>query len=106
MALRLGVAAPLPPHEHALGHEWALDTGHEATITVAPVAGAVDAAELANSETSGLAASVIAEDAAVAHQFLDAYNGTGASCHPTPRVLDAFKLLSVPETGINIESVP
>src|SRR5258708_2353190 len=103
---RLGVATSLPPHEHALGHEWALDTGHEATITVAPVAGAVDAAELANSETSGLAASVIAEDAAVAHQFLDAYNGTGAVWNSTPRLLDGFTLLCVPETGINIDSVP
>jgi glutamate-5-semialdehyde dehydrogenase len=103
---RLGVATSLPPHEHALGHEWALDTGHEATITVAPVAGATEAAELANSQTSGLAASVIAEDAAAAHQFLDAYGGTGAFWNATPRLLDGFKLLSVPETGINIDSVP
>ena len=102
----LGVATSLPPHEHALGHEWALDTGHESTITVAPIAGAAEAAELANTQTSGLAASVIAEDAAAAHQFLDAYGGTGAFWNSTPRLLDGFKLLSVPETGINIDSVP
>jgi glutamate-5-semialdehyde dehydrogenase len=103
---RLGVATSLPPHDHALGHEWALDAGREATITVAPVAGAAAAAELANSQTSGLAASVIAEDAASAHQFLDAYGGTGAFWNSTPRLLDGFKLLSLPETGINIDSVP
>jgi len=35
-ALRAGgVTASLPPHDHALGHEWALDEGHEATVTVA-----------------------------------------------------------------------
>jgi glutamate-5-semialdehyde dehydrogenase len=106
VAARLGIATSLPPHAHALGHEWALDTGHEATITVAPVAGAVAAAELANTETSGLAASVVAEDSAAAHQFLGAYRGTGAFWNATPRLLDGFKLLSVPETGINIDSVP
>jgi glutamate-5-semialdehyde dehydrogenase len=103
---RLGIAISLPPHSHALGHEWALDSGHEATITVAPVTGARDAAELANAETSGLAASVITEDAAAARQFLEAYRGTGAFWNATPRLLDGFKLLSLPETGINIDAVP
>lgn len=103
---RLGIATSLPPHSHALGHEWALDSGHEATITVAPVTGARDAAELANAETSGLAASVITEDTAAARQFLEAYRGTGAFWNATPRLLDGFKLLSLPETGINIDAVP
>jgi glutamate-5-semialdehyde dehydrogenase len=103
---RLGIATSLPPHSHPLGHEWALDSGHEATITVAPVTGATDAAEVANAETSGLAASVVAEDAAAAHQFLEAYRGTGAFWNATPRLLDGFKLLALPETGINIDAVP
>src|SRR5829696_6499533 len=34
---RLGVRASLPPHPHPLGHEWALDTGNEATVTLQPV---------------------------------------------------------------------
>ena len=34
-----GIAASLPPHDHPLGHEWALDEGHEATVTVAPAEG-------------------------------------------------------------------
>jgi glutamate-5-semialdehyde dehydrogenase len=102
----LGIAVSRPPHQHALGHEWALDVGQEATITVAPAADAVDAAEIANRETSGLAASVVAEDAGAARAFLRAYAGTGAFWNATPRLLDGFKLLSVPETGINIDSVP
>ena len=52
-----GVAASLPPHDHALGHEWALDEGHEATVTVAPVEGPVRAARVASEQTPGLAAS-------------------------------------------------
>jgi glutamate-5-semialdehyde dehydrogenase len=106
LAERLGVAVSLPPHQHPLGLEWALQPGSEATITVAPAAGATDAAGIANTETSGLAAAIVAEDAAAAGQFLDAYAGTGAFWNASPRLLDGFKLLSVPETGINIDAVP
>jgi len=103
---RLGIALSLPPHRHALGHEWALDSGTEATITVARADGAEDAAEIANRETSGLAAGIVAADTAAAHRFLDAYAGTGAFWNATTRLLDGFKLLSLPETGINIDVVP
>jgi glutamate-5-semialdehyde dehydrogenase len=106
LAERLGIATSCPPHEHPLGHEWALDTGREATITVAPAADAADAAEIANLQTSRLAASVVASDAGAARRFLHAYAGTGAFWNATPRLLDGFKLLAVPETGINIDSVP
>jgi glutamate-5-semialdehyde dehydrogenase len=106
LADRLGVAVSLPPHQHRLGLEWALEAGSEATITVAPAAGAAEAADIANTETSGLAAAVVAEDAAAAGQFLDAYAGTGAFWNASPRLLDGFKLLSLPETGINIDAVP
>jgi glutamate-5-semialdehyde dehydrogenase len=106
LAEKLGVAVSLPPHQHRLGLEWALEAGSEATITVAPAAGAAEAADIANTETSGLAAAVVAEDAAAAGQFLDAYAGTGAFWNASPRLLDGFKLLSLPETGINIDAVP
>jgi len=33
---RLGISMSLPPHAHPLGHERALDAGHEATVTIAP----------------------------------------------------------------------
>jgi glutamate-5-semialdehyde dehydrogenase len=103
---RLGIAASLPPHAHPLGHEWALDAGHEATVTIAPADGPRAAAVLANTETSGLAAAIVTQDQAAAAEFLAAYAGTGTFWNATTRLLDGFKLLSVPETGINIDAVP
>ncbi|HEY3732721.1 MAG TPA: gamma-glutamyl phosphate reductase [Streptosporangiaceae bacterium] len=100
------VAASLPPHDHPLGHEWALDASREATVTIAPVAGPAAAASLANTETSGLAAAIVTADPAAARQFLDAYRGTGAFWNVSTRLLDGFKLRGVPETGINVDHVP
>src|SRR5215469_10082175 len=101
-----GVAASMPPHDHPLGHEWALDAGREATVTVAPVDGPAQAAAVANQETSGLAASVVTADPDAAREFLDAYAGTGAFWNASTRLLDGFKLRGVPETGINVDHVP
>jgi glutamate-5-semialdehyde dehydrogenase len=103
---KAGVKPSLPPHDHAIGYEWALDSDHEATVTVSPVDDAVQAAELANEKTSGLAAGIVTEDAAVAETFMSAYTGTGVFWNATTRLLDGFKLLAVPETGINIDKVP
>jgi glutamate-5-semialdehyde dehydrogenase len=103
---RLGIQASLPPHSHPLGHEWALEPGREATITVSPVSGPADAARVANRETSGLAAAIIAEDEAAAAAFIGGYGGTGAFHNATPRLLDGFKLFAIPETGITIDRVP
>jgi glutamate-5-semialdehyde dehydrogenase len=100
------IAASLPPHDHPLGWEWALTDADEATVTIAPADGATHAARLANEETSGLAATVVTEDPAVAREFLTAYTGTGAFWNATPRLLDGFKLLGVPETGISTDHVP
>jgi len=100
------IAASLPPHEHALGYEWALDGDREATVTIAPVEGELDAAATANRETSGLAATIVTGDADAAQRFLAAYAGTGAFWNASTRLLDGFKLLGVPETGINIDRVP
>ena len=100
------IAASLPPHEHALGYEWALDGDREATVTIAPVDGELDAAATANRETSGLAATIVTGDADAAQRFLAAYAGTGAFWNASTRLLDGFKLLGVPETGINIDRVP
>jgi glutamate-5-semialdehyde dehydrogenase len=102
----LGIAASLPPHDHRLGYEWALEAGREATVTIAPADGPAQAAEIANEETSGLAAGIAASDPAAAAQFLDGYAGTGAFWNATTRLLDGFKLLGVPETGINIDALP
>jgi glutamate-5-semialdehyde dehydrogenase len=48
----------------------------------------------------------VAADAGAATRFLDTYAGTGAFWNATPRLLDGFTLLSVPETGINVDVVP
>jgi glutamate-5-semialdehyde dehydrogenase len=103
---RLGIAASLPPHAHPLGHEWALDAGHEATVTIAAADGPRAAAAIANEQTSGLAAAIVTADPAAAAEFLGAYAGTGAFWNATTRLLDGFKLFNVPETGINIDAVP
>jgi glutamate-5-semialdehyde dehydrogenase len=100
------ITVSLPPHDHPVGYEWALTSGNEATVTIAPAAGPLDAARIANEETSGLAAVVVAEDPAAAGEFLAGYAGTGAFWNATSRLLDGFKLLAVPETGINIDRVP
>jgi glutamate-5-semialdehyde dehydrogenase len=102
----LGVAASLPPHGHPLGHEWALDAGHEATVTIAPAGGPAEAAGLANAVTSGLAAAIVTADPGAAREFLAAYRGTGAFWNVSTRLLDGFKLRGVPETGINVDRVP
>jgi glutamate-5-semialdehyde dehydrogenase len=103
---RIGISVSMPPHAHPLGHEWALDAGHEATVTLAPADGPRAAAVLANDETSGLAAAIVTEDDAAAAEFIGAYAGTGAFWNASTRLLDGFKLFSVPETGINIDAVP
>jgi glutamate-5-semialdehyde dehydrogenase len=100
------IVASLPPHAHPLGYEWALDSDAETTVTVAPADGPADAARIANEETSGLAAGIVTEDGAAAREFLARYTGTGAFWNATTRLLDGFKLLAVPETGINIDRVP
>jgi glutamate-5-semialdehyde dehydrogenase len=102
----LGIEASTPPHDHPLGYEWALDAGREATVTIAPADGPAQAAAIANDETSGLAAGIAASDPAAATEFLDAYAGTGAFWNATTRLLDGFRLLGVPETGINLDALP
>jgi glutamate-5-semialdehyde dehydrogenase len=102
----LDITPSLPPHEHPLGYEWALDDDRAATVTLAPVDGVQAAAETANNETSGLAAAIVTTDAAAAAEFIDRYRGTGAFHNTTTRLLDGYKLFEAPETGINIDRVP
>jgi glutamate-5-semialdehyde dehydrogenase len=97
---------PVPPGPQPVGHEWALDPGNEARVTVAPAEGPAAAAALANAATSGLAAGIVTADPAAARQFLAAYRGTGAFWNASTRLLDGFKLRGVPETGINVDHVP
>ncbi|GAB3160173.1 aldehyde dehydrogenase family protein [Amycolatopsis stemonae] len=101
-----GVTPSLAPHEHAIGYEWALDSDHEATVTVAKVGALADAVGIANEQTSGLAAGITTEDPSAADAFFDGYTGTGVFWNAPTRLLDGFKLLAVPETGINLDKVP
>ncbi|WP_439382792.1 aldehyde dehydrogenase family protein [Amycolatopsis lexingtonensis] len=101
-----GVTPSLAPHEHAIGYEWALDSDREATVTVAKVGALADAVGIANEQTSGLAAGIATEDESAADAFFDGYTGTGVFWNAPTRLLDGFKLLAVPETGINLDKVP
>ena len=101
-----GIAVDEAPFDHPVGHEWALDDGNEANVTLLRVKDELDAARVANTETSGLAATIVTEDEATARRFLDRYHGTGAFWNATTRLLDGFKLLAVPETGINVAHEP
>jgi glutamate-5-semialdehyde dehydrogenase len=101
-----GVRPSLAPHEHPIGYEWALDSAHEATVTVAEVENLAEAVTIANERTSGLAAGIATEDAAAAEAFFDGYTGTGVFWNAPTRLLDGFKLLAVPETGINLDRTP
>jgi glutamate-5-semialdehyde dehydrogenase len=101
-----GVKPSIAPHEHPIGYEWALDSEREATVTVAKVENLVEAVTIANEQTSGLAAGIATEDTAAAEAFFDGYTGTGVFWNAPTRLLDGFKLLAVPETGINLDRTP
>ena len=94
------------PLDRPVGHEWASEPERVQTVTLELVDGPGQAAEIANQETSGLAASIVTDDAFVAQWFLDAYRGTAALWNATPRFTDGFALLGTPETGINVDRFP
>ncbi len=94
------------PLDVEIGHEWANDADRVATITIDVVDDLAEAVAIANNETSGLAAGVVAEDRTAAEAFLDAYRGTTAFWHATTRFTDGYKLTGAPETGINVDWSP
>jgi len=98
--------AELSPLKKPIGHEWANDAEHVASVTVDVVDSADDACTIANRETSGLAAGVVAEDPDVAARFFEAYRGTAAFWHATTRFTDGYALTGAPETGINVGWAP
>jgi glutamate-5-semialdehyde dehydrogenase len=86
--------------------EWANEPERITSVTVRVVSSPAEAAEVANEQTSGLAASIVTEDADAARAFLDTYRGTAAYWNATTRLTDGFKLTGSPETGINVDRVP
>jgi glutamate-5-semialdehyde dehydrogenase len=103
---RARAVAELEPLDVPLGFEWANDGERVASVTVDLVGGVDEAVELANRATSGLAAGIVAEDAAAAERFLDTYRGTAAFWHAPTRFTDGFALTGAPETGINVDWAP
>jgi glutamate-5-semialdehyde dehydrogenase len=100
---RAGVQQREPPR---LGHEWANDPDHVASVTVHVVDAFEEALAAANEETSGLAAAIVTEDEDAAARFLDGYRGTAAFWQAPTRFTDGFALTGAPETGINVDWVP
>ncbi|MER3409653.1 MAG: gamma-glutamyl phosphate reductase, partial [Thermoleophilia bacterium] len=94
------------PLDQPLGYEWAGDPERVATVTVAQVDSLDEAVRIANEETSGLAASIVTEDAEAARRFLDGYRGTVAFWNATTRFADGYELTGAPETGINVDWTP
>jgi glutamate-5-semialdehyde dehydrogenase len=100
---RAGLEVREPPR---LGHEWANDAEHVASVTVHVVDSLDEAVSIANDETSGLAAGIVTDDEAAAQRFLDGCRGTAVFWHATTRFTDGFALTGAPETGINVDWVP
>jgi len=98
--------AELNPLDERIGHEWANDAWRVATVTVDVVGDLGEAVAIANSETSGLAAGIAAEDERAAAAFLDSYRGTTAFWNATTRFTDGYALTGAPETGINVDWTP
>jgi glutamate-5-semialdehyde dehydrogenase len=101
-----GAVAGAVPLDAPLGHEWASDPGRVSTVTLAVVDGLDQALRIANEETSGLAASIVAEEEEAARRFLDGYRGTAAYWNATTRFTDGYELTGAPETGINVDWTP
>ena len=100
------LAADLAPYDGPVGYEWANDAERVATVTVDVVDGLEEAVRIANEETSGLAAGIVAEDEVAATRFLETYRGTTVFWHAPTRFADGFELSGAPETGINVDWVP
>ena len=94
------------PLDRPIGYEWAGDPERVATVTVALVDGIDEALEIANAETSGLAAGIVTEDDEAAARFMAGYRGTAAFWNAPTRFTDGFELTGSPETGINVDRVP
>jgi glutamate-5-semialdehyde dehydrogenase len=92
--------------DRPIGHEWASEPDRVATITLELVDGLDEAVALANGATSGLAATIVAEDDAAAERFLESYRGTAALWNAPTRFVDGFELNGTPETGINVDRFP
>ena len=65
-----------------------------------------EAVQIANTETSALAAGIVAEDVDAVERFFSLYRGSAAFWHASTRYTDGFELTGSPETGINVDWAP
>ena len=103
---RAAAVLPLEPLDRAIGYEWAGDPARVATVTLDVVDGLHDAVRIANTETSALAAGIVAEDTAAVESFFSLYRGTAVFWHASTRFTDGFELTGSPETGVNVDWAP
>ena len=103
---RAAAAAPVERLEQPIGYEWASDPDRVATVTLDLVDDLAEAAQIANTETSALAAGIVAEDVGAVDRFFSLYRGTSAFWHAPTRFADGFELTGSPETGINVDWAP
>jgi glutamate-5-semialdehyde dehydrogenase len=96
----------VPELDEPIGHEWAGDPERVATVTLDIVDDLAEAARIANTETSALAAGIVAEDVDAVESFFSLYRGTSAFWHASTRYTDGFELTGSPETGINVDWAP
>ncbi|HUQ23004.1 MAG TPA: hypothetical protein VM049_08310 [Gaiellaceae bacterium] len=103
---RAAAVVRVPELDEPIGHEWASDAARVSTVTLDVVDDLHEAVRIANTETSALAAGIVAEDADAVELFFSLYRGTSAFWHATTRFTDGFELNGTPETGINVEWAP
>ena len=103
---RAAAVVPVGQLDEPIGHEWASDPARVATVTLDIVDDLAEAVRIANTDTSALAAGIVAEDVDAVESFFSLYRGTAAFWHATTRFTDGFELNGTPETGINVEWAP
>ena len=92
--------------DERIGYEWASDPARVATVTLDIVDDLPEAVQIANTETSALAAGIVAEDVDAVERFFSLYRGSAAFWHASTRYTDGFELTGSPETGINVDWAP
>jgi glutamate-5-semialdehyde dehydrogenase len=72
---RAAAVVSVPQLDEPIGYEWAGDPARVATVTLDLVDDLVEAAQIANTETSALAAGIVAEDVDAVESFFSLYRG-------------------------------
>jgi len=103
---RAAAVVPVGELDEPIGHEWAGDPARVATVTLDVVDDLSEAVRIANTETSALAAGIVAEDVDAVDHFFSLYRGTAAFWHASTRFTDGFELTGTPETGVNVDWAP